>query len=185
VQTRVSNSYNDRGTVDLFDLLKASLRQRPEYIIVGEVRGNEAQTLFQAMNSGHTTLSTLHAGNIEEALNRLTNEPINVPPAMFGALNLMVIQTFHYRGGKMIRDVTRFMRLSSVKETKSTGTPCMSMNPKKTHFGKYLKSHERCRRSSICITGLMKRCSISLIFVHHSWQNFEINTAQTRKYSYK
>ena len=103
VQTRASNTVNDRGSVDLFDLLKASLRQRPEYIIVGEVRGNEAQTLFQAMNSGHTTLSTLHAGNIEEALNRLTNEPINVPPAMFGALNLMVIQTFHYRGGRMIR----------------------------------------------------------------------------------
>jgi len=103
VQTRTSNSFNDRGNVDLFDLLKASLRQRPEYIIVGEVRGNEAQTLFQAMNSGHTTLSTLHAGNIEEALNRLTNEPINVPAAMFGALNLMVIQTFHYREGRMIR----------------------------------------------------------------------------------
>lgn len=103
VQTRASSSSNDRGNVDLFDLLKASLRQRPEYIIVGEVRGNEAQTLFQAMNSGHTTISTLHAGNIEEALNRLTNEPINVPPAMFGALNLMVIQTFHYRDGRMIR----------------------------------------------------------------------------------
>ena len=103
VQTRDSNSFTDRGSVNLFDLLKASLRQRPEYIIVGEVRGSEAQTLFQAMNSGHTTLSTLHAGNIEEALNRLINEPINVPPAMFSALNLMVIQTFHYRGGRMIR----------------------------------------------------------------------------------
>jgi len=103
VQTRTANASNDRGNVDLFDLLKASLRQRPEYIIVGEVRGPEAQTLFQAMNSGHTTISTLHAGNIEEALNRLTNEPINVPAAMFGALNLMVIQTFHYREGRMIR----------------------------------------------------------------------------------
>ncbi len=103
VQTRTSSSFHDRGNVDLFDLLKASLRQRPEYIIVGEVRGSEAQTLFQAMNSGHTTISTLHAGNIEEALNRLTNEPINVPAAMFGALNLMVIQTFHYRDGRMIR----------------------------------------------------------------------------------
>lgn len=103
VQTRQASSMTDRGTIDLFDLLKASLRQRPEYIIVGEVRGSEAQTLFQAMNSGHTTLSTLHAGTIEEALNRLTNEPINVPPAMFGALDLIVVQTFHYREGRMIR----------------------------------------------------------------------------------
>jgi flagellar protein FlaI len=103
VQTRSTNNANERGNVDLFDLLKASLRQRPEFIIVGEVRGSEAQTLFQAMNSGHTTLSTLHAGNIEEALNRLTNEPINVPHAMFGALKLIVIQTLHYKGGKMVR----------------------------------------------------------------------------------
>ena len=103
VQTRESNFANERGNIDLFDLLRASLRQRPEFIIVGEVRGVEAQTLFQAMNSGHTTLSTLHAGNIEEALNRLTNEPINVPAAMFGALNLMIIQTFHYRAGRMVR----------------------------------------------------------------------------------
>ncbi|MBN1167079.1 MAG: type II/IV secretion system ATPase subunit [Methanospirillaceae archaeon] len=103
VQTRQASSMTDRGTIDLFDLLKASLRQRPEYIIVGEVRGSEAQTLFQAMNSGHTTLSTLHAGTIEEALNRLTNEPINVPAAMFGALDLIIVQTFHYREGRMIR----------------------------------------------------------------------------------
>jgi flagellar protein FlaI len=103
VQTRTTSSLHDRGNVDLFDLLKASLRQRPEYIIVGEVRGSEAQTLFQAMNSGHTTLSTLHAGNIEEALNRLTNEPINVPIAMFGALKLIIIQTLHYKKGKMVR----------------------------------------------------------------------------------
>ena len=103
VQTRTIASTHNRGNVDLFDLLKASLRQRPEYIIVGEVRGSEAQTLFQAMNSGHTTLSTLHAGNIEETLNRLTNEPINVPKAMFGALKLIVIQTLHYKEGKMVR----------------------------------------------------------------------------------
>lgn len=103
VQTRESVALHERGNIDMFDLLKASLRQRPEYIIVGEVRGKEAQTLFQAMNSGHTTISTLHAGTVEEALNRLTNEPINVPPAMFGALDLMVIQSFHYREGRMIR----------------------------------------------------------------------------------
>jgi flagellar protein FlaI len=103
VLTRSTNNVNGRGNVDHFDLLIATLRQRPEYIIVGEVRGSEAQTLFQAMNTGHTTLSTLHAGNIEESLNRLTIEPINVPHAMFGALKLVIIQTLHYREGKMIR----------------------------------------------------------------------------------
>lgn len=139
VQTRASNSFNDRGSVDLFDLLKASLRQRPEYIIVGEVRGNEAQTLFQAMNSGHTTLSTLHAGNIEEALNRLTNEPINVPPAMFGALNLMVIQTFHYRGGRMIRRCDAIHEIVLGEGDKVNWNTLYEYNPKNDSFNKIFK----------------------------------------------
>jgi flagellar protein FlaI len=103
MKTRESNAVSERGDVDLFALLKASLRQRPEYIIVGEVRGREAQTLFQAMNTGHTTYSTLHAGSVEQAINRLTNEPINVPHAMFGALDLMLIQSLQYKDGKAIR----------------------------------------------------------------------------------
>lgn len=139
VQTRVSNSFNDRGSVDLFDLLKASLRQRPEYIIVGEVRGSEAQTLFQAMNSGHTTLSTLHAGNIEEALNRLTNEPINVPPAMFGALNLMVIQTFHYRAGRMIRRCDAIHEIVLGEGDKVNWNTLYEYDPKKDSFKKVFK----------------------------------------------
>ena len=91
------------GNIDMFALLKAALRQRPEYIIVGEVRGEEAQTLFQAMNTGHTTFSTLHAGNVSEAVSRLTHAPINVPPAMFAALRLMIIQGLHYQEGKGVR----------------------------------------------------------------------------------
>jgi flagellar protein FlaI len=103
VQTRETVGSTTRGDIDMFELLRASLRQRPEYIVVGEVRGREAQTLFQAMNTGHTTFSTLHAGTIEEAVNRLTHDPINVPSAMFGALDLIVIQSLHYRAGKVIR----------------------------------------------------------------------------------
>jgi len=82
-----------QGDIDLFSLLKSSMRQRPEYIIVGEVRGREAQTLFQAMNTGHATLSTIHAGSVHEAINRLTHEPISVPPVMFTALDLVVSQS--------------------------------------------------------------------------------------------
>lgn len=100
------NTSSDRsgaGNVTMFSLLKAALRQRPEYIIVGEVRGEEAQTLFQAMNTGHTTYSTLHAGNVKEAINRLINDPINVPIAMFGALNLVIVQSLLYGDGKGFR----------------------------------------------------------------------------------
>ncbi len=102
-QTRDVNVRGSKGDVDMFTLLKASLRQRPEYIIVGEVRGREAQTLFQAMNTGHTTFSTLHAGSIDEAINRLVSDPINVPVAMLGALDLLIVQSLHYTGSGAIR----------------------------------------------------------------------------------
>ena len=97
--TREGGKNFDMCDVDMFTLLKASLRQRPEFIIVGEVRGKEAQTLFQAMNTGHTTFSTLHAGGVREAINRLTHDPINVPPVMFGALDLMLIQGLQFNAG--------------------------------------------------------------------------------------
>ncbi|MDH7491835.1 MAG: type II/IV secretion system ATPase subunit [Methanolinea sp.] len=102
-RTRETSSQSAKGDIDLFSLLRASLRQRPEYIIVGEVRGPEAQTLFQAMNTGHTTYSTLHAGSVEESINRLVNPPINVPRAMFGALDLMVVQLLQYQEGRAVR----------------------------------------------------------------------------------
>jgi flagellar protein FlaI len=92
-----------QGDIDLFSLLKSSMRQRPEYIIVGEVRGREAQTLFQAMNTGHATLSTLHAGSVREAVNRLTHEPISVPPVMFTALDLVVSQSIYTYSNQRIR----------------------------------------------------------------------------------
>ena len=102
-KTRETSAQSGKGDIDLFSLLRASLRQRPEYIIVGEVRGPEAQTLFQAMNTGHTTYSTLHAGSVDESINRLINPPINVPKAMFGALDLMVVQLLQFQEGRAVR----------------------------------------------------------------------------------
>ncbi|MHC1626687.1 MAG: type II/IV secretion system ATPase subunit [Methanoculleaceae archaeon] len=103
MQTREVSLHTTAADIDMFSLLRASLRQRPEFLLVGEVRGREAQTLFQAMNTGHTTFSTFHAGSVAEAVNRLVNEPINVPPAMFGALDLVLVQSSHHRGGRNIR----------------------------------------------------------------------------------
>ncbi|MEF8779835.1 MAG: ATPase, T2SS/T4P/T4SS family, partial [Haloferacaceae archaeon] len=78
--------------LDMYDLLRSALRHRPEYIIVGEVRGEEAVTLFQAMNTGHTTFSTMHADSIPTVINRLENEPINVPRAMVQSLDMVTVQ---------------------------------------------------------------------------------------------
>src|SRR6056297_3245141 len=79
--------------VTMYDLLRSALRHRPEYILVGEVRGEDAMTLFQAMNTGHTTYSTMHADSVQTAINRLENDPINVPRAMVQSLDVLCVQT--------------------------------------------------------------------------------------------
>ncbi|WP_135612391.1 type II/IV secretion system ATPase subunit [Methanococcoides sp. AM1] len=101
--TRDSFTADDRGSVDMYDLLKAALRQRPEYLLVGEVRGKEALTLFQAMSTGHTTFSTMHADSVPSAIHRLENPPISVPRNMIQALDIMCIQAQTYSMGKRVR----------------------------------------------------------------------------------
>ncbi|HJK79136.1 MAG TPA: type II/IV secretion system ATPase subunit [Methanocorpusculum sp.] len=110
-------SGGDRASIEMFDLLKAAMRQRPEYILVGEVRGVEAQTLFQAMNTGHTTFSTLHAGSVDSAIHRLENEPLNVPRAMIESLNIVSSQVRMYREGKQIRRCNEIVEIMGISET--------------------------------------------------------------------
>jgi len=83
---------SETSDITLFDLLKASLRQRPDYIIVGEVRGSEAYTLFQAVSTGHLGMSTLHAESVEAAVYRLESEPMNVPRTLISGIDLITIQ---------------------------------------------------------------------------------------------
>lgn len=78
--------------VTLFDLLKNALRQRPDYIIVGEVRGQEAFTLFQALSTGHGVQATIHADTPEKVVSRLESEPMNVPRPMIGLLDIIIVQ---------------------------------------------------------------------------------------------
>jgi len=101
--TRDAFSSDGKGSVDMYELLKAALRQRPEYLIVGEVRGKEALTLFQAMSTGHITYSTMHADSISSAVHRLENPPIDVPRNMLTALHIMCIQVQVQIGGRRTR----------------------------------------------------------------------------------
>jgi len=79
------------GEIDTYDLMKAALRQRPEYIIVGEIRGKEAYVLFQAMATGHATYSTAHADSAQSLIHRLEGKPINIPRIMLQSLDLVCI----------------------------------------------------------------------------------------------
>ncbi len=102
------------NAISMFDLLKSAMRQRPEFILVGEVRGPEAQTLFQAMNTGHTTFSTMHAGSVDAAIHRLESEPLNVPRNMLQALNIVSVQALIYRGKERVRRVQEIIEIAGI-----------------------------------------------------------------------
>ncbi|PKL56693.1 MAG: secretion system protein E [Methanomicrobiales archaeon HGW-Methanomicrobiales-6] len=102
------------NSIGMFDLLKAAMRQRPEYILVGEVRGSEAQTLFQAMSTGHTTFSTMHAGGVDAAIHRLENEPLNVPRSMLQALDIISVQSLTHRGRDHVRRCREIVELAGI-----------------------------------------------------------------------
>jgi flagellar protein FlaI len=91
------------GQVDLFDLLKAALRSRPDYIIPGEVRGAEGNIVFQAMQTGHPVMTTFHAGDVTKVIQRFTGDPINVPKTFMDNLDFVFIQLAIERDGKLMR----------------------------------------------------------------------------------
>lgn len=112
--TRDTLSGEESASISMFDLLKAAMRQRPEFIIVGEVRGEEAQTLFQAMNTGHTTFSTMHAGNVDAAIHRLENKPLNVPRNMVQAIDIVSVQALIYRGTERVRRCQEIVEIAGI-----------------------------------------------------------------------
>nr|WP_319375141.1 ATPase, T2SS/T4P/T4SS family [uncultured Methanoregula sp.] len=101
--TRDSFDTAGRGEINMYELLRAAMRQRPEYIIVGEVRGKECQTLFQAMSTGHVTYSTTHADSVASVVHRIENPPMDVPRNMLSALDFICVQVQARVGGKRIR----------------------------------------------------------------------------------
>jgi flagellar protein FlaI len=91
------------GTITLYDLLRAAVRQRPDYIIVGEVRGDEAYTLFQAMATGHLGMCTMHAESVEAAINRLESEPMKIPKPLIAMTNVIMVMERTEVNGKPAR----------------------------------------------------------------------------------
>ncbi|SDF94358.1 flagellar protein FlaI [Methanolobus vulcani] len=99
------------GDIELFDLLKAALRQRPEYIVVGEVRGAEAGTLFQAISVGHPCMGTIHAGSIQELLSRVESEPMNVPRNLFASVDMVIFNSMIKVGEHFLRRALRIVEI--------------------------------------------------------------------------
>jgi len=117
--TRQGFSASDDKTgkdIDMFDLIRAALRQRPKVVMVGEVRGKEAYSLFQAMATGHTSYATVHASDIHTLIQRLENPPIGLPRALLTSLDIIVFQNAVDLMGKTVRrmtSITEIVKLDS------------------------------------------------------------------------
>ncbi|MFP4005635.1 MAG: type II/IV secretion system ATPase subunit [Candidatus Hadarchaeia archaeon] len=109
--------------LDMHELVRKAMRQRPECIIVGEVRGKEALAMFQAISTGHAGFSTMHAGSVQDAANRLLGEPINLPKPMLAELDMICLQILTNLGEKRVRrnkSTVEFLGLDTEKEKLKT-----------------------------------------------------------------
>ncbi len=103
--------------IDMYQLLRAALRQRPEYVLVGEVRGKETMTMFQAMSTGHVTYSTMHADSVKSIVYRLENPPISIPRVLIQSLNLVAIHNQLRVKGRRVRRITELVEIVGIEPT--------------------------------------------------------------------
>ena len=105
------------GEIDMYDLMKAALRQRPEYILVGEIRGKEAYVLFQAMATGHATYSTVHADSAQSLIHRLEGKPINIPRVMLQSLDVVSLHIITRVKNKRARRCKQIIEIIDIDPT--------------------------------------------------------------------
>jgi len=130
------------GSITLFDLLKAAVRQRPDYIIVGEVRGAEAYTLFQAMATGHLGMCTMHAESVNSVINRLESEPMNIPKSLIAMTNVIMVMNRTEVDGRPARRIgtaAEVVKFESEKQNILT-EEVFNWNPKLDEYSTFAKS---------------------------------------------
>jgi uncharacterized membrane-anchored protein YhcB (DUF1043 family) len=113
---------SEEQEISMYRLLRESFRQNPDYVVVGEVRGDEASVLFQGMASGHPSLSTMHASNPSDVISRLTTPPINLSPALVETLDLIVSVTHAAEYGKNARRVENVYEVERISDDGSLRT---------------------------------------------------------------
>jgi len=130
------------GDVSLFDLLKESFRQNPDYVVVGEVRGKETYVMFQGMSSGHPCLSTFHAGSVDTVIKRLVTPPIDLSPTLIESLDVITIMVHAREKGKSARRVKQVVEIESVDpKTEEVSTRTIFLwNPAEDKFEKVADS---------------------------------------------
>ena len=143
VRTGLGSGPRATGAITLFDLLKAAVRQRPDFIIVGEVRGAEAYTLFQAMATGHLGLSTIHGESVEAVIQRLGSEPMNIPKSLLSMIDVVTIQVRTEIEGRPARRTERVTEVLSLNpQTKELQTKnVFRRSPRSDSFQYMGRSH--------------------------------------------
>ena len=117
------------GEVALFDLVKTSMRHRPDIMIVGEIRGQEAYVLFQALATGHGGMATMHAENLDSAVKRLTSKPMEIAPAYIPLMNIVLsIQRIHLIKNGVKKAYRRVINVNEIADYEKYRTP-ISWNP--------------------------------------------------------
>lgn len=117
------------GEVALFDLVKTSMRHRPDIMIVGEIRGQEAYVLFQALATGHGGMATMHAENLDSAVKRLTSKPMEIAPAYIPLMNIVLsIQRIHLIKNGEKKAYRRVINVNEIADYEKYRTP-ISWNP--------------------------------------------------------
>ncbi len=140
--SRAATGIEGLGEINLFTLLKASFRQRPDYVIVGEVRGKEASVLFQGMASGHPSISTLHADSINTVIKRLETPPINLSPTLLNVLDCVCVMTHAIVKKQETRKLKEIVEIVNVNPNgvATTNTP-FKWNPADDQFYFKKNSH--------------------------------------------
>lgn len=122
------------GEVSLFDLLKSSLRQRPDYIVLGEVRGKEAFVLFQQMATGHPSLATIHAASFSQLVDRLITPPISLPPSLLENINIVIFLVLSRMKGSYVRRADTILEIVGVKESRPVTKKIFEWKPVSDSF---------------------------------------------------
>jgi flagellar protein FlaI len=172
------------GEIDLFDLLKESFRQNPDYVIVGEVRGKEASVLFQGMASGHASISTLHAESVETVIRRLQTPPISLSPSLMNSLDCVAVMTHAIVNKQETRRLTKITEVVDVtpEGVAQTNTPFV-WDPTNDKF--YFKTDSKVFEKIMLRYGLTKAELLSefklrtkLIFELYKRKIFDYDTVQ-------
>ena len=142
------------GEVALFDLVKTSMRHRPDILIVGEVRGQEAYVLFQALATGHGGMCTMHAENLDSAIKRLTSKPMDISPAYIPLMNIVLsIQRVHLIKNTERKAYRRVLNVNEIADYEDYRTVFKWYPNKDEHIPAFDKS--------VMLAGLSERLGMS------------------------